>query len=88
MGHLFQGNKHVSLGCSPERKSKGQALVELLVALGISAVILPALLTGLVSSREGRTQQKLRLEAVSKVKEGEEALRVVREKGLSSIKTT
>ena len=66
-------------------KSKGQAIVELLVALGISVVILPALLTSLVTSREGRTQQRLRLEATALLKEGEEAVRVVREKGWTNI---
>lgn len=68
-------------------RNKGQALIELLVALGISVVILPALLTSLVSSREGRTQAALRLEATALTKEAEEAIRIVREKGWSEIST-
>lgn len=59
---------------------KGQSLIELLVALGLSAVLLPALLTALVSTREGRVQQNQRLQAMTIAKEAEEAVRVVREK--------
>ncbi len=62
------------------RCNKGQSLIELLVALGIAAVLLPALLTAFVSTREGRVQQNQRLQAVSILKEAEEAVRVVREK--------
>ncbi len=62
------------------RCNKGQSLIELLVALGTAAVLLPALLTAFVSTREGRVQQNQRLQAVSILKEAEEAVRVVREK--------
>lgn len=58
----------------------GQSLVELLVAIGIASAILPAVITGFVSSREGAVNQDLRLRAVAYLKEAEEAVRVVREK--------
>ena len=58
---------------------KGQTIVELLLVIGLSAIILPALLTGLVASRSGKAQQSQRLEAVAILKETEEAVRNVRE---------
>lgn len=59
---------------------KGQTLVELLLVIGLSAIILPAILTGLVASRSGKVQQNLRLEAVTLLKEAQEAVRNAREK--------
>ncbi len=59
---------------------KGQSLVELLVAIAFAAILLPALLTGFVSSREGKAQQNQRLLAVPLVKEAQDAVRIVREK--------
>jgi len=66
---------------------RGQSLVELLLAIGLSAIILPALLTGLVSSREGKPQQRQRLQAIALLNETVEAVRSVREKGWSSFAT-
>jgi type II secretory pathway pseudopilin PulG len=59
--------------------SKGQLLVELLVAFGIGSILIPALLTVFVSSRNGKVQQEQRLLAIGLLKEGEEAVRSVRE---------
>src|SRR5690606_22214624 len=47
----------------------------------IASIFLPALLTGLVASREGKAQQEQRLQAASLLKETNEAVRVVRENG-------
>src|SRR3989344_1913922 len=58
----------------------GQSLIELLVTIGLASILLPALLTGLLASREGRAQQEHRLIAMSLLKEGEEVARSVREK--------
>lgn len=58
---------------------KGQSLIELLLAIGLAAAILPSLLTGLVASRDGREQQQQTLEAVGYLREAEEAVRVVKE---------
>ena len=65
--------------------SKGQSLVELLVVMALLAIILPALLLGFLNSREGKAQQKQRIDATLLLKEGQEALRNVREKGFSNI---
>lgn len=67
--------------------NKGQSLVELLVAIGVASVMLPAIITGFVASREGRVQQTERLAATALLREAEEAIRVVREAGWSGIAT-
>lgn len=59
----------------------GQSLIEVLLAFGLLAIFLPALATGLVSSREGRATEERRLEAVALAREEEEAIRNVRESG-------
>jgi hypothetical protein len=59
---------------------KGQSLIELMLAIGLAAVILPALLTGFVVARGGRPQLEQRLLANALVQEGQEAARVIREK--------
>lgn len=59
----------------------GQLLIELLVAMGIAAILLPAFLTGLIASREGKAQQPQRNLAVARLQEAVEALRSVREQG-------
>lgn len=58
----------------------GQSLVELVLLMGLLAVLLPVLMTGFASSREGKAQQKQRLKATALLKETEEAVRSVREK--------
>lgn len=64
-----------------KKYQKSQSLVELLVAIAISSILLPALFMGLVASREGKAQQAQRLNAVSLLKETEEIIRNIREKG-------
>lgn len=60
--------------------TRGQSLIELLIALGVTALFLPALLTGLVASREGKAQENQRIEATNLLREALEAVRSVREK--------
>ncbi len=62
-------------------QQNGTTIVELLLAIGLSMIILPAILTGLIASREGKSQQKQRVQAITVLKETEEAVRNVREKG-------
>jgi type II secretory pathway pseudopilin PulG len=59
----------------------GQALVELVLAMGIAAIIFPALLAGFMTSREGKTQQGLRMQAVALLKQTEQAVRSVKDSG-------
>ncbi|MBI2613773.1 MAG: hypothetical protein HYW62_03295 [Candidatus Levybacteria bacterium] len=63
---------------------RGQSLVEIVLAMGLAAILLPALLTGLVSSREGKAQQTQRIQAVYLLNETVDAVRSVREKGWTS----
>lgn len=60
---------------------KGQSLIELLMTIGLMALFLPALITVAVSSRESRAQEGQRLTAALLLKESNEAVRSVREKG-------
>lgn len=69
------------------KNSGGQTLVELLLAVGLAAVILPAILTGLVSSRDSRVQQTQRTDATAFMKEAKTALRTVRESGWTNVST-
>lgn len=62
-------------------KPRGQSLVELLLAIGLMAIVIPALITSLVASRAGKPQQEQRLQAISLMKETQEQIRSVREKG-------
>ncbi len=66
------------------RFQSGQTLVELLVAIGLSAIMLPALATAIIASREGRSQEAERLQATALMREATEAVRSVREKGWST----
>lgn len=62
-------------------RQRGQTLVELLVVIGIMAIMLPALVTAMVATREGRVQESARLQATTLLSESEEAVRVVRGAG-------
>lgn len=63
------------------RGGRGQSLIEIIIVMAMSIVILPALLTGLVSSRQGKVQQAQRTQAVYLLNETVDAVRSVREKG-------
>lgn len=53
------------------------------MAIGLSAILLPALLTGFLASREGKAQYGQRIQAVALLKTTVEAVRSVREKSWS-----
>jgi hypothetical protein len=69
---------------SSDQKS-GSLLVELLICIGLFAVISPALIAGLIITTQGEPQQQARLKATEVLKEAEEAVRIVREKAWDSI---
>ena len=58
-------------------KNSGQSLVELLITIGLAAILIPALLTGFTVTRGGRAQAEQRLQATAYVREVQEALRIV-----------
>ncbi len=66
---------------------KGQTLVELILVMGMAAIILPALLTGFVASRNGKPQQQQRLQAVTVLKESEAAVRNIRNSNWAAFAT-
>src|SRR3989344_5205169 len=68
-----------------KKSSRGQLILELILAMGLSAIMLPALLVGLVASRGGKAQQLQRMDAISLTREAYEAIRVVRERGWSYV---
>ncbi len=70
--------KNWKLGFSCQGGS-GQSLVELLVAIGLSALFIPVLLTGMVAARSGRAQDDQRTQAIALVKEAQDAVRVIRD---------
>lgn len=67
------------------KDQKAQSLVELLITIGLLAILFPALLSGFVATRGGRAQADQRLQATSYLKEAEEAIRVVSANGWSNL---
>lgn len=65
----------------------GQMLVELVLAMGLFAVLIPFLTQGFLSTREGQPQQEKRMMAVAYMQEAKEALRVIREAGWANVQT-
>ena len=63
----------------------GQSLIEIIIAIALASLLLPALLTGLVASREGKAQEEQRLQATAMLREAEDAVRSVREQSWSNI---
>lgn len=61
----------------------GQSLIEILLAAALLIILLPALFSGLLATRDGRAQQQQRVSASLLLKETQEILRVVRERGWS-----
>ena len=69
------------------QKKQAQSLIELLIVVGVMAVLLPAVSMGLIASREGKPQQERRIHAAQLIKESQEALRSVREASWANIET-
>jgi hypothetical protein len=61
--------------------------VELLVAMALLAVMLPILYTGLIVTREGKSQEKQRLEAAALLQESKEAIRIIKDRGWTYVST-
>ncbi|MEK7163802.1 MAG: hypothetical protein AAB768_01510, partial [Patescibacteria group bacterium] len=61
--------------------SKGQSLIEILVGMGVAAVLLPAIFTAVMATREGRVAANQNLQSAALVREMHEAVRSVRARG-------
>lgn len=68
-------------------KYKGQTLIELILIMGIASIMLPALLTGLVASRNGKPQQIQRMQAITVLKETETAVKNIRNSNWTALAT-
>ncbi len=66
---------------------KGQSLIEILIVIALMAALLPPLFMTLMASRDGKVQQDKRYQAAMFMKETQEAVRMSRENGWSSIAT-
>lgn len=62
-------------------------LVELLLAIALTAILLPALLTGLFASKHGKVQQTQRSQALALLKEAEEVARHLRNVDWNNLET-
>lgn len=78
----FKNKKEV---LKKRKNEAGQSLVELLIAIGLATLILPALLTGLAAGRGGRAQHEQRLQATSELREVQEAVRSIAQRGWSNV---
>ena len=65
------------------KQNLGQSLIELMVAIGLCAILLPALITGLISFQQGKPQQQQRSLALSYLKQTEEQLRNIKDNNWS-----
>ncbi len=70
-----------------KNNQRGQSLVELLVAIALASLLLPALLAGISASRGGRSQHDQRLQAAAYLKQSQEAVRSIAEGGWGNIAT-
>ncbi len=61
-----------------KKGSTGQTFIELIIIMGLAVLIIPAITSGLISSREGTPQQENRLQAASILKETESAVRSIK----------
>ena len=65
----------------------GSVLVEIIIAIALMAVIAPTIVDGLITTRQGEPQQNQHVSALALLKETQESLRLVREKGWNNIST-
>lgn len=75
------------MALSNQFNKTGSILIELLVALALLALILPVIIDGLITTRQGLPQQEQQQQALALIKETTESLRIIREKGWSAIST-
>lgn len=66
---------------------KGQALVEMMVGMGITAAIMPALITSFFAARGGSAQEQVRMQAQGRLREAREVLRIIKESSWSNVAT-
>lgn len=65
-------------------KLKGQALLELILVIGISALIMPAIVTALLAAWDGKPQQEKMIGATALLRETESSVRNIRDTNWNS----
>lgn len=60
-----------------KENKRGTSIVELLIAFGLAAIVIPAILVGIMATRSGRAQHDQRVEAISMLKNSQEAVRSI-----------
>lgn len=63
------------------QKLKGGSLIEILLASALLIILMPALFASIMTTREGRAQQQNRLDSSYFLKETQEEIRIIRERG-------
>lgn len=66
---------------------KGQAIVEVLVGLGLAAALMPAFITSFFATRGGSIQEPVRMQATARLREAREVLRMIKEDAWSNVAT-
>jgi type II secretory pathway pseudopilin PulG len=66
-------------------KNLGQTLVELLITIGLAAILIPTLLGAFSVLRGGRAQMDQRIKAVSYLKEAQEAMQIIQANGWTNL---
>ncbi len=61
------------------QNKKGQSLIELLITMGMAAILMPAFLIGFSTTRSGRAQQDERIQAIAYLREAAESVRIIRD---------
>lgn len=59
------------------KNRKGQSIVELLMAFGLASIVIPAILLGIMATRDGRAQHDQRVEAITILRTAQEAVRSI-----------
>lgn len=67
--------------------SAGTLLVELLIVMGLMALLLPALAGAIITSKQGEVQRDQRIAATALIQEATEAIRSIRENDWQSVAT-
>lgn len=65
----------------------GATLIEVLVAIALTGIVLPVLATALVTAKNGRSTTQQQMQANALLREGQEAVRSIREKGWTNVAT-
>ena len=64
---------------------KGQALVEMMVGLGIAAAIMPAVVTSFFAARGGSAQEEVRMMASGRLREAREVVRLIKNSSWAAV---